>query len=163
MVPGVEVDNVVIYLKPVEGEIECDELAGGVIDQLSKEYVPQVLPMMVGGTVAFLNSDGILHSVHVYHDGETVFNVAMPAFKKKMVKTLKEAGEHIVLCDAHPEMSAYIFALETPFFAKPDAEGNFVISGIPAGSYNIVRYIPEEGNVTKRVEIPADGEVVVDF
>ena len=161
--PGVEPDNVVIYLTPVEGKIEYDKIPGGVIDQINKEYVPHVLPIMVGGTMTFLNSDGILHNVHLYHETKTVFNIAMPAFKKKMSKTLDKAGEYVLLCDAHSEMSAYILVLESPFFAKPNAKGNFVINGIPAGTYNIVRYIPEQENVTKTVEIPADGEVVFNF
>lgn len=161
--PGVEPDNVVIYLTPVEGKIEYDKIPGGVIDQINKEYVPHVLPIMVGGTITFLNSDGILHNVHLYFGSETVFNIAMPRFRKKISKTLKQSGEHLLLCDAHSEMSAYILVLESPFFAKPDANGNFVISGIPAGTYNIVRYVPEQENVTKTVEIPADGEVVVNF
>ena len=161
--PRVEPDHVVIYLTPVEGKIEYDKIPGGVIDQINKEYVPHVLPIMVGGTITFLNSDGILHNVHLYSGSGTVFNIAMPSFRKKISKTLKQPGEHILLCDAHSEMSAYILVLESPFFAKPDAEGNFVINGIPAGTYNIVRYVPEEENVTKTVEIPADGEVVFNF
>ena len=161
--PGVEPDNIVIYLTPVEGKIEYDKIPGGVIDQINKEYLPHVLPIMVGGTITFLNSDGILHNVHLYLGSETVFNLAMPAFKKKISKTLKQPGEHFILCDAHSEMSAYILVLESPFFAKPNAKGNFVINGIPAGTYNIVRYMPEQENVTKTVEIPADGEVVFNF
>jgi len=40
-----------------------------------------------------------------------------------------------IFCNIHPQMTAYVMAVETPYFAVSDASGRFVIRGVPAGSY----------------------------
>ena len=43
-------------------------------------------------------------------------------------------------CDVHPWMFSYIGVVDHPYFAVTDKDGNFKISGVPDGKYNVVAY-----------------------
>ncbi len=43
-------------------------------------------------------------------------------------------------CDVHNNMNAYWAAFDHPYFAVTDADGKFVISGVPAGKYTLVAW-----------------------
>jgi len=45
-----------------------------------------------------------------------------------------------VNCDIHADMLGYILVLPHPFFARPGSDGNFRISGVPAGKYHLVAW-----------------------
>jgi hypothetical protein len=49
----------------------------------------------------------------------------------------------------------------TPYFAETDAEGNFKIADIPAGSYTVVAW--HEGMKTQSKPATVSGDVAVDF
>ena len=38
-------------------------------------------------------------------------------------------------CNIHDQMLAYIHVVNTPFFAKTDAQGNATLPALPAGKY----------------------------
>jgi hypothetical protein len=46
-------------------------------------------------------------------------------------------GVSYIFCNIHPEMSAIIVALQTPYFAQTQADGNFEIPNIPVGRYKL--------------------------
>ncbi len=52
----------------------------------------------------------------------------------------RRTGEHLILCDIHREMSAFLLVLDHPFFSIVDhqALGEFKIENIPAGMYTLV-------------------------
>ncbi|MBI3871542.1 MAG: hypothetical protein HY304_00505 [candidate division Zixibacteria bacterium] len=106
-----------------------------ILNQKNKEFVPHVLPIVRGTTVVFFNHDDFLHNLHGYRQSKTVFNVAMPYVGMKWKKKFDEAGKVSILCDVHPEMSAYIIVLNTPYFTKTGKDGAFVIPHVPAGEY----------------------------
>jgi len=128
--------NVVIHIERVENTFHPPKEAA-IMNQQNLTYVPHVLPILVGTTVDFVNSDGLLHNLHAYMRGETLFNIAMPKFLKKKSMVLQKEGPVLLLCDVHREMSAYIVVLQNPFFALTNEEGNFTIKDIPPGSYTV--------------------------
>jgi len=42
-----------------------------------------------------------------------------------------------IFCNIHPEMSAVILSLKTPYFASPGPEGSATLRGIPEGTYRL--------------------------
>ena len=107
-------------------------------DQKDKVFVPHVLPVLLGATVNIMNGDPFLHNVHLYSGKETVLNIALPFQGQVIQHTFTETGTYEALCDAHPEMSAYIVVLDNPYFTTPDDNGAYEIAGLPAGDYTVV-------------------------
>ena len=59
---------------------------------------------------------------------------------RKYVHTFPRDGFYDVGCDIHPGMSAQIVSSDSPYTAVADAEGNFLIENVPAGSSKAIIY-----------------------
>jgi len=109
------------------------------MDQLGRTFIPRLLLVRLGQPVLFKNSEDDLHTVHVKdEEGTSLFNVAMPIQGGLHDHLFDAAGDYAVSCEAHQEMAATIFVLTTPYAVVADRGGSFSISGVPAGSYDLV-------------------------
>lgn len=158
-----DIRDVVVYIDRIEGKTFEPPSEPSTIDQIKKAYVPHVLPILKGGSVTFLNSDALLHNVHAYRGRKSLFNQATPAGGKPLTKTFPEAGEVAVLCDVHPEMSAYILVLETPYAAVTDKDGHYTIADIPLGAYTLKTWHETLQPVSQTVSLHDDQPVTVNL
>jgi len=149
--------NVVVSL------VNCDSgifpTAGGpVLDQLHCDFVPHVLAIMAGDSIAVVNSDPIIHSTHGYTGIHTMFNIATPTKDEKYYIHFPQESTVRCICDAgHPWMEAYIHILPNPYFTITDEDGSFSTNNIPPGTYT-VKYSHELWNeTTMTVTIPPHG------
>lgn len=159
---GGECANYVVYLEGVVGEFS-GEGRMTELGQTNKVFVPHVLPVVVGSTVRIGNDDPFLHNVHAYDEQGTAFNVSLPVKDMHLDQVIAEAGVYALLCDAHPEMSAFIVALEHPFFAQPDESGAFEISEVPEGSYDLVSFDVENDEKARSAVTVDGGDIEVAF
>lgn len=159
---GSRCSDYVLYVESVPGDHGAE---GQVVsfDQENKVFVPHVLAIQKGVTVRIGNSDPFLHNVHIYQGTETYLNFALPFQGQTIDQKFDEAGNYLVLCDAHPEMSAFIVVLDHPFFAQPDDTGAFEVSGVAPGSYTLIRYDAEKDKSTSKAVVVGEGSVQVDF
>lgn len=108
------------------------------IDQTACVYSPFVQVMEVGKKIKIVNSDPILHNVHGYLNGKTVFNLAMPLPGQEIKAKLEEVGMHDISCDAgHAWMSAYVYVSEHPYAVVTGEDGSFELSEVPPGEYTV--------------------------
>lgn len=124
-----------------------------VMDQKCCEFHPHVVWVEAGKTLLLKNSDNTLHNVHAKSSEGAAFNVSMPEKDQVLKRKLKDAGVLSLVCDAgHPWMSAYIFVVENPYIAITDAQGRFMIDGIPPGKYTL-HYWHEGWEVTPILDL----------
>ncbi len=106
--------------------------APAVLDQRGLEFIPRVLPVMVGTRVAFINSDPVLHNV--FSASKTkLFNLGTYATGVTRYVTFDRPGVVEVLCNVHHEMIAYIVVLPGNLFTITDDAGRYRLEGLPAG------------------------------
>lgn len=151
--------DTVVYIDRIEGKTFTPPTEPMVIDQINKEFVPHVLPILVGSRVTFRNSDVLFHNVRTVRGRKSLFNLATPAGGPPITKTFHEPGEVALLCNIHPEMAAYIIVLETPYAAVTDEQGHYEMVGIPEGTYRLSTWHeklkPASTTVTVQGEEPA--------
>jgi hypothetical protein len=68
-----------------------------------------------------------------------------------------------VFCSIHPMMNSVVLVLQNPFFAKPDAQGQFAIQDVPAGTYTLKVYRLGGTPAAQQVAVPASGSVSASF
>jgi plastocyanin len=136
-----------------------------VLDQQGCRYDPHVMGIMVGQEFKILNSDGLLHNVHSLSKDNKSFNMAMPASRKEAVREFSKPERFSIKCDVHPWMKAWVQVFEHPFFAVSDANGNFEIENVPAGTYEVTAWHESKrlGEKTASVTVAADGTATLDF
>ena len=97
-----------------------------------------------GSSVNFINQDPGLHNVHGYFtsgsERSTLFNFAQPSQGMQSAQQLRKAGMVNVQCDVHFWMSSWIWVTDNPYVAVTNADGSYSISGLPAGTYNLVMW-----------------------
>ena len=116
-----------LTVKPAAGPVS--------VDQKGKVFVPHVLPVVTGTTVKFLNSDPFAHNVF---SPEGKYDLGSWQQGQTKDYVFSKAGVYTQLCRIHPEMEAFVVALDTPYYAKTDQSGAFQIQNVPAGRYTIV-------------------------
>ena len=124
------------------------------VDQRNLAFVPHVLVVHVGTTVEFPNNDKVFHNVFSFRDGKK-FDLGM--YPKGAVKRINfdEPGLARLFCNIHPNMAAYVMAVDSPYFAVSNEDGIFTISGVPPGTYTYRAWRP--GGQTLTGPIAVDG------
>lgn len=158
--------NVVVSLEGVPGQFS-PPAEPAVLDQREKTFVPHVLPILKGQQVKVLNSDGILHNLHGYNGKITLFNMAMPAFRKEVAMDIatEDAQEVAMMaCDVHSHMRAWIVIRDNPFFATSPESGLFTIESAPEGTFTIRAWHEKFGSLEQRITVkPGDEKTPVIF
>src|SRR5262245_57434347 len=158
-----------------------------LVDQKNCQYVPHSLIVPAGSKIEITNSDPILHNVHGHQitdqGSQTLFNIAQPVRGQRTTveSPLTTPGILYLTCEAgHPWMSGYVFVANHPYVGLTNNNGEFVIDGVPVGTYRIKmwhegvtlkrniktlqRYEYEDPyEVTQDVTVQAGGEAVVNF
>ena len=127
-----------------------------VLDQVNKEFVPHVLPVVVGSEVSFPNHDQIHH--HVYSFSRiTSFEIPLYKGEEAPPVLFDKLGAIKVGCNIHDWMSAVILVLPAPYFAVTGADGSYRIEGVPPGRYSLAVW--HEGAKAKPEDTPKTVEV----
>lgn len=109
------------------------------IDQTGCQYEPHVVLAKVGSQVTITNSDELLHNIHAWMGADTVFNRAQPNKGARDKEQLNQPGRINLTCDAgHTWMGAWIWVIEHPYHAITDENGNFELTNVPDGIYELV-------------------------
>jgi plastocyanin len=126
-----------------------------VMDQLGKQFVPELLVARVGQPVEFRNSEEMEHNVIVdkVRTGAAVFNASPPPFQR-YTHVFTEPGLYSVSCDIHPGMRAMVVAAATPHVVVADQSGTFTFADIPPGAYTLT-VLGDGRDVTQRVDVTA--------
>lgn len=127
----------VIYLEGVAATGAPQPRDTAVMDQVGLRFVPQVLVVPPGTTVEFRNSDVVLHNIFGPGRPGAPFDLGTYASTATRSHTFLETGAHVVLCNIHPEMSAYILVFPSEYIAVADINGRFRIEGVPPGTYRL--------------------------
>lgn len=130
-------DDAVVYIEKIAGKAFAVPARHAVIDQRAKEFVPRILPVLVGTTVDFPNADPFLHNVFTPDGCADKFNLGSLAKGDVRSHAFTQPCAAVMLCKVHPEMAAYVVAVETPYFAVTDAEGRYAITDVPGGTYQL--------------------------
>jgi hypothetical protein len=133
-----------------------------VLDNVKCAFVPHVASASVGQMLNIHNKDPFLHDAHALLGERTLFNVAVP---KGMTvrKPLAYAGLIHINCNVrHTWMHAYLFVAEHPYHTVTGDTGQFVIDGIPPGTYTLRVWHELLGSVERQVTVQAGNATSID-
>lgn len=154
----------IAYIKEVPGrQFKLPEKAPAM-DQKNKMFTPHLLPVLVGTTVDFPNTDDVRHSVYSLEGSASDFNLGQ--YESGVVKQVKFAdlGNTQLACNVHAEMSAVVLALQNPYFSLTSKkDGSFLISDVPAGTWEITFFHEKIQETSLEVTVEAGKESVVEF
>ncbi len=156
--------NAVVRIIDIQSGKPLDSLGSEfVLDQKGCVYVPNVVVVPVGSALTVLNSDDILHNIHTTPFDNAPLNKAQPATQKELMSDPFTFPEIIpVGCDVHQWMNATIVAADNPYVVVASADGSFMLSDVPAGTYTVEVWHAELGKQTLTVTVEAGETATVD-
>ena len=98
--------------------------------QKNKTFEPHVLIVQVGSQIQFPNEDPFFHNVFSLFNGKR-FDLGLDEAGSSKTVPFDHAGISYLFCNLHPEMSAVILSVESPYFALSDRAGRVAIAVFP--------------------------------
>lgn len=138
----------VLWLQPLTtagaAPVGVDEQTTGyTLEQKNKTFIPHLLVVPVGSFVSFPNEDPFFHNVFSLYDGKRFDLGLYEAGKTRQVRFARE-GVSYIFCNIHPQMSAVVVALSTPFYSIADAAETFHLHHLPYGEYEMHLWVEGE-------------------
>jgi plastocyanin len=159
-----ELRNVVVHVTR-SGQAPDPALPAGrraVMSQRDGQFVPHVLPVLVGSDVEFPNDDPIFHNVFSL---SRAAEFDLGRYRRGDSRTIRfdQPGVVKVYCHIHSDMSAVVVVLDNPFFAIPDETGRYRIDGMPSGVYEVRAWHERARPIVRTIRILPGEATAVDF
>jgi plastocyanin len=133
--------NAVVWLTPANGRSDSLPRAQNAgprpeLVQKNKQFTPHVTAVEVGSVVDFPNHDPFFHNVFSLFNGKR-FDLGLYEAGSTRSVHFDRAGICYIFCNIHPQMSAIVVVVNTPYFAVSNELGDVVIPDVPPGQYEM--------------------------
>jgi plastocyanin len=128
--------DVVVWLTPLQQQDAPPPAHIARLVQKDKRFSPHVIAVQVGSEIEFPNQDPFFHDVFSIYRGKP-FDLGL--YESGAVRKVRfsQAGVSYIFCNIHPEMSAAVVAVPTPYYAVTSGDGGFQIGHLPPGRYKM--------------------------
>jgi plastocyanin len=156
-----EIANVIVFLRDVPQTSDLAPVQATIV-QKDEAFVPRVLAITRGSTVAFPNSDPFFHNVFSL-SRNSAFDLGRYPRGENRTRTFNRPGLVKLYCHIHSHMTAGIMVFDHPYFARPSADGRFTIDDVPAGTYRVSAWHERIGESVRTVRLDAGRLAMVEF
>ena len=138
----------------------------GLMDQIDKEFIDNVVLVVAGSYVNFPNSDDIQHHVYSFSDNKS-FELPLYSGNEADPVLFDVPGIAVVGCNIHDWMLGYIYVGASHLMDKSGEDGIAVLSGLAPGDYTFQvwheRARRRDQFTTFDVTVPTTGAATVEL
>lgn len=157
-----ERSRVVLYLEGAGAAVGDAKSPAAQVQQLDRRFMPDLVVVPVGSTVAFPNMDPIFHNIYSLSKPKS-FDLGNYDMGETRKVTFPKPGIVDVYCHLHPNMAATIVVTPNRWYARPDRSGQFRIPNVPPGQYTVVAWHKSAGFFRKPIVVEDGHDAVADF
>jgi plastocyanin len=147
--------DIVVFIEEIPNKTFAPPQKPLVMDQRDYKFIPRVLPVLVGSTVEFPNSDPDTHNAYSAADCCKFDLGHYPQGESRSVR-FEKVGIAEILCNIHPQMGAYVLVLQNPFYCVTDTSGAFEIRDVPEGQYTLVVWHEVLPTIRQKITVGRD-------
>jgi plastocyanin len=148
------VSETLVWLEPVGGK-PLRKIAAFTMTTRSKAFLPHVVAIPAGSTVSFPNEDPIAHNLFSLTPGNT-FDLGLYRKGPGKPHTFDSPGVVNIYCNVHPNMSAVVHVMATPYYGFTDGLGNYSFD-VPPGRYRMTAWNEQGGTAMADIDVGAKG------
>lgn len=157
---GKPLPGTVVMLHRLDGASHPAAPVHAIMDQINREFVPDVLVIPVGSTVSFPNSDKVRHEVYSFSPPHPF---QLPLYSGKAHPPhvhFDRVGLVTLGCNIHDWMIAYILVTDADYYGSVDAAGRWSLPDVAPGRYRLEWWHPRLGELShegsRELSIPAN-------
>ena len=150
------VNETLVWLEPT-GRTFKKPAGAFTMTTRSKAFLPHVMAVPAGSSVNFPNEDPIAHNLFSLTPGNT-FDLGLYRRGPGKTQKFETPGVVNIYCNIHPNMSAVVHVMQTPYYGFADANGDYSFD-VPAGKYRLTAWNEQGGSATTDIEVAADGKI----
>jgi plastocyanin len=126
---GAPIEGAIVYVRSVKGSFP-PPAEPYVMDQVDLDFAPGLLPVLVGGKVAFPNKDQVQHQLYSLSAAK---KFELPLYKGRPADPVvfDKPGVVKLGCNIHDWMSGAILVLQNPYFAATGKDGKATLKEVP--------------------------------
>ncbi|MGO9405021.1 MAG: hypothetical protein ACLPVW_16280 [Terriglobales bacterium] len=137
--PNGGVANTVVFLRNITRGKAMDLPAPRrFLDQKNCRYEPHILLVPLRATLTVRDSDPLLHTVQM--TGSADYNLPFVLAGQEATRSMTREGKVSLRCNVHVWMNGEMMVAPHPYYAVTDREGNFELTQVPPGDYEIVAW-----------------------
>jgi plastocyanin len=157
-----------VTLEPATGKWKARTPKRRVVEQRMREFMPHIMAVPVGSTIAFPNFDTVYHNVFST-SAAGAFDLGIYKMGEAREFTFDKEGIVRLGCNLHANMSAYIAVVAAPAYVVTDDHGAFKFQHLEPGKYKVKAWserssAPYTTEITVRaganaaLDLPVDGK-----
>ncbi|WP_241737428.1 methylamine utilization protein [Neptunicella marina] len=146
---GNSLAHAVIELAGSKQDTTKSQLPIAVMDQVDKQFAPQVLLIQQGQSVQFPNSDDIRHHVYSFSRAKP-FELKLYAGKPKAPIPFEHAGVAVLGCNIHDSMVGYIYIAQSEHAVMTDLNGDAQLDADPDQSVYVWHSLSVNGAESRK-------------
>lgn len=127
--------DAVAYAEPETALAPAKQFPKVEIEQKGKKFLPLVSVVQTGTAILFPNNDTVRHHIYSFSPAKIFEQKLYSGVPEKPV-VFDKPGTVVLGCNIHDFMLAYIYVVDTPYFAKTDVNGKLDLD-IPNGKYQL--------------------------
>jgi hypothetical protein len=138
--PNGGVANTVVFLRNINRGKAMDlPMQRRTLNQKNCRYEPHLLLVPMQATLTVKSSDPLLHTVHM--SGSADYNLPFTAQGQEITRPMPRDGVVSLRCNAgHVWMNGEMIVAKHPYYSVTDENGNFELTDVPPGNYEIVAW-----------------------
>lgn len=149
------VNETLVWLEPVGTKPAKRSGSAFTLTTRGKAFLPHVVAVPAGSTVNFPNEDPIAHNLFSLTPGNT-FDLGLYRRGPGKPHKFDAPGVVNIYCNVHPNMSAVVHVMSTPFYGFTDANGNYSFD-VPPGKYRVTAWNEQGGTAMTDINVGANG------
>lgn len=155
--------NIVLYLEPLDKKTPLNTATkASDIGQINRAFTPYISVVQKGSKVNFTNQDDITHQIYS-PIGQNKFSFKIRAGQQHLMPAFSDSGDIAMGCNIHDWMSGYLLVVDTPYFAKSDAQGQIEINVAHQGKYKATLWHPQlaepDNRLSQELDIQQDSTI----
>jgi plastocyanin len=145
------VKNALVFIESIRaGKTFAPE--NKVIAQLGCSFSPRIQWAAVGTTLTARNQDSMTHDILATFPDDTTQHEDLFVGTKKEI-SLNQNGLVRITSKLHPWMEAYVRVFDHPYVVRTDFKGEFELTSVPPGTYEVSVWHEILGEQTQRVTV----------
>ncbi|QWV06512.1 methylamine utilization protein [Pseudoalteromonas shioyasakiensis] len=128
------------------------ELPVAVMDQVNKQFSPNVLVIQQGQSVDFPNSDNIRHHVYSFSSAKP-FNIKLYADRPEKPELFDNAGVVVLGCNIHDSMVGYIYVANGANTLKTAQDGKVQLKDITVPTNLTIWHPNQASEINKKLSV----------